>query len=243
MKKLIVLLVIITQSFFGFRADAAIELYYYTLFSDANLKGYWRLEGNSNDSKNTNNGTDTNITYSSVTKMFGQAAYFNGSGYIEVPNNATLNFTTAFSVFCWIKTGTSDVRFVQKWDGANGWVLYSNGNLLNFYARINSTYKTGTGAVFTDNNWHLIGMTYDGANIKLWFDGAQSGSSVAATGNVNNTTGTVLFGVAEGKNNSFMNGYMDDISIFNRALTSTEIADYYNASGGATAKKRIIIIQ
>ncbi len=57
----------------------AVELFTYPLFLDANLVAYWRMEGNSNDSKGSNNGTDSNITYSNANGRFGQGAAFNGT--------------------------------------------------------------------------------------------------------------------------------------------------------------------
>lgn len=233
MKKFLlsILIIIITVTGVNIEnVDAAIELYSYSLFGDANLQGYWRFEGNSNDSKNTNNGTDTNITYGVSYGKFGQGLYDAGAGYISIPNNSSLNFTSSFSAFCWIKTATSDVRFIQKWNGSNGWTLYSVGSSLAYYAQINGSYKNrANGATFTDNNWHQVGLTYDGSNVKLWFDGLQTSTSFAATGNVNNTTGPLIIGASEGFASN-MNGNIDDCFVMNRALSATEISNYYNAS-------------
>ena len=43
-----------------------------SLFSDANLVSYYKLEGNSNDSKGSNNGTDTSVDYGTAYGKFGQ---------------------------------------------------------------------------------------------------------------------------------------------------------------------------
>ena len=45
--------------------------------NDANLVSYWKLDGNSNDSKGSNNGTDTGMSYSAG--LFDSAGVFNGS--------------------------------------------------------------------------------------------------------------------------------------------------------------------
>lgn len=50
-----------------------------SLGADANLKGYWRFDGNSNDAKGTYNGTDTAMSYSSAAPKFVQNAVFAGT--------------------------------------------------------------------------------------------------------------------------------------------------------------------
>ncbi|MEK7174285.1 MAG: hypothetical protein AAB759_01355, partial [Patescibacteria group bacterium] len=77
--RLIIALMILVLGFFlsvPRTVRAASELYSTSFFSDSNLLNYYRFEGNSNDSKGSNNGTDTNISYSSSYGKFGQGSLF-----------------------------------------------------------------------------------------------------------------------------------------------------------------------
>ena len=66
---------------------AAIELFLTPLFNDVNLKTYWRLESNSNDSKGSYNGIDTSVAYDNAYGKFNKGAYYNGSA-----NTITSNY-------------------------------------------------------------------------------------------------------------------------------------------------------
>src|ERR1051326_1866471 len=80
------------------------EIYRTKLFNDPALVSYWRFEGNSNDSKGSNNGSDTSITYSSGNGNFGQGAGFNGSSSkIVITDNSSLHLLSAFTILGWIK--------------------------------------------------------------------------------------------------------------------------------------------
>ena len=75
-----------------------------TLLND--LVSYWKLDGNSNDSLNSNNGTNTNITYSGSSKI-NQAANFISTSYINVGSLSTYSFFQnigVFSISFWMKT-------------------------------------------------------------------------------------------------------------------------------------------
>lgn len=55
---------------------AATELYSTPLFNDASLISYYRMEGNSNDAKSSNNGSDSSMSYSTTSGKFGEGASF-----------------------------------------------------------------------------------------------------------------------------------------------------------------------
>lgn len=73
--------------------------------NDASLVSYWPLDGNSNDAKGSNNGTDTSVTYgtSYVPYVnFGQGANYNGSAYTDIGNPAGLQLSS-FTYFFGLK--------------------------------------------------------------------------------------------------------------------------------------------
>ena len=76
-----------------------------------------------------------------------------------------------------------------------------------------------------DNEWHHIAFTYEGTNGTLYFDGVSVG-----TGTITQPIGTSVY-LYRVSPDLYPNGSIDDLAIFNRALTSIEIANIHN--GGA----------
>jgi len=214
------------------------ELFLTTLYTDANLLYYYRLEGNSNASVGAVNGTDTSITYSSGNGKFDQGAGFNGSTSKIALNGSTVAAGNTWTVMGWFKTTQ-----------VTGGCMWSNGDSAsdNAYARI-SIGEAGAGKIFAefrddggstlgsitssgtyhDGNWHHFAFKRIAANSwKVFIDGVSVGTNTASlsTMTINRAslgcltrTGDVIF----------YNGSLDDVSIFNRVLTDTEISDYYD---------------
>src|SRR6185312_10115272 len=156
---------------------AAKELYLTPLFHDSALQAYYRMEGNSNDSKNSNNGTDTSITYSSTNAKFGQAADFNGTtSLIAIPLSVTT--ATNVTIHCWVYIpSTSCQGTFVKIGGSNGYLIGvgSAGNvdtagnglcvLYENIRGINAASSMGTGL-------HMIDLVIDGSGYPtVYLDG------------------------------------------------------------------------
>ena len=71
------------------------------------------------------------------------------------------------------------------------------------------------------NAWTHLASTYDGANIRLFVNGTQV-AGVAATGSIAVNTLPVWIG-ANNPNGEYFNGVIDEVRIYNRALSVTEI--------------------
>ena len=77
------------------------------------------------------------------------------------------------------------------------------------------------------NIWnHLVG-TYDGTTLRIYVDGVLAGSTVAV-GTIDATTLDSLIGVHNSLATNFFNGLLDDVRIYNRALSNDEIKQLYN---------------
>lgn len=225
------------------------ELFNTNLFDDANLVSYWRMEGNSNDSKGSNNGTDTSITYSVANGKFNQGAGLNGStSKIVISDAASLKPTGNFSIGGWFNTSSTgnQQQIFQSWSlntNYAGFVFYVNSS--NKLA-IDSGKNTGTiqntdwanavtiGTV-TDGIWHLGVATSDGSNLKIYIDATTAVSTTWANNAVYAGTNYPRIGCGNnsGSDISFLNGAIDDVFLLSRALTANEVLLLYYASGGA----------
>lgn len=209
--------------------------------------GNWLLNGNSNDiSGNSNNGTDSNMSY--VSGKFGSAGSFNGSSSrIALPNNASLRPTTAVTIMCWYKgTQNGYGTILQNFSPYNSkyWGFFFRRAGHGAGARIakgtgtvgGTDYKEASfTTVIDDDIWHLIAFTFDGSNIKLYRDGKiETTVSFSATIGYT-TTQYPMIGVrrdTSGAYTEYITGLIDGLVLLNRALTDADIRRWYAFSKG-----------
>ena len=217
---------------------AAVELYSTPLFSDANLVFYYRLEGNSNDSKDSNNGTGS-VTYNASYGKFGQGVYIDGAvfNYIQINAPNSFNWSTHdWSVSAWANmlAGTNSYArgiFTNRVSGSGGWFTLG----WNGYDDSCMQIETQGGALTSGYNpigtgWHLYTVTYtaSGAVFKLYLDGIVQ-TLTGTQGTVGNTTQTTCAIGVWGQSWPW-NGYIDDVAFFIRALTATEVSNLYDVA-------------
>jgi len=222
------------------------EIHASPLFSDANLKAYWRLENETDTSGNgftlTNNGTIA----------FNAAKYFKGCELGTANTNKHLNVnndlgitTGAISVSMWVKSNTTPsggvvTSLFEHGDSGSDtrrWIRYNDAagtpqlqfnrqkeNIANDAFSYNITLSTSE---FT----HIV-YTYDGTTIRGYVNGVDIGN-VAASGN--GASGVDIdytyIGARRSQTpavTSYANILTDDVAVFNRALTATEVLSIFN---------------
>lgn len=222
-----------------------------TVASD-NLVGWWKLDESSGniayDSTNINNdGVITNINSDNVgvNGIINQSINFDGSDdYIELPESSSLlPGDTSFTLSGWFKTGQiyntpnndhggriitiyrSTVYSTKVSIGFNG---DNTDTLTTFYNNGSFQKLNKTSISFNDNEWHQLIATYDSVSnlLSMYYDGVPVASTSAGTivdsGSLNASIGT--FNLSDG----FINELVDDVRIYNRALTSSEIQALYD---------------
>ena len=237
-----------------FNVRAAIELESYAVLrNDADLVHYMRLE--SATATVGSNMTNNN----SVTFISGQ---FNNAGHFLRASNQSLYLASdlgigagAITLCSWVKITTqpaNDTRFgIQGKDDGGLFVRYmiqyddTGGTDRVRFLRNRTGVADGGYSVnqtLTTDTWYHICMTYDTTNIQGYLDGATLGSATAASGNGSASAHDCYAigahcnddGGGDGTNvDSRANADIDDAAVFDRALTSTEIADYYAATAAA----------
>lgn len=139
-----------------------------------------------------------------------------------------------FSAAAWVRTSTTSAdRFlVSKW-GGTGWVLYLSGSSPNriILARQsgawpNVEYAT-TSMAMQPGVRHHVAATYDGSTIRVYIDG-RLGITRASSRALPNTTEPLAIG-ARANGTSQYNGDLDDVSLYDRALSATEVEEHYAA--------------
>jgi hypothetical protein len=211
------------------------------------LVGWWPFNGNAIDeSINTNDGTVNGATL--TTDRFGSAnsAYsFNGtSDFISVPDNNSLDFTNTLSFSIWVKIPDYSHPTVGDLERtALGKQRSNNGGGFNFipvgnyndakYSFGLQNLSTSAGASSTDSiplsSWtHIIGV-YDGVSVKLYKNGLLK-CSANATLSLINSIQPLFIGKELNTSGRFFKGEIDDVALWNRALTQQEITGLNSAN-------------
>lgn len=209
------------------------------------LVGYWKMDessGNITDySGNGNTGTPTGtITYSATGKINTAIKFAAALSHIDCGNGSSLQLGSTGSIFLWVNLSAVSVvnTLVGKMDIGND----QNGYQLNIDATTNNLYfemangttangKEGT-TVFTTGTWYHVGVTWNGSLIQLYINGATEGTALTQTVTPVSNVWNLHLGRSS-TNGTTMSGTLDEIGIWNRALTGTEITNLlYNSGSG-----------
>ncbi|HLM60049.1 MAG TPA: LamG domain-containing protein, partial [Pyrinomonadaceae bacterium] len=209
--------------------------------SPNNQVAWFKGENNANDSAGTNNGTAQNgATYAAG--RIGQAMSFDGvDDYFSVPNSSALDITGDLTIEGWIYPTSSDRgRIVSKQTLAGG--------LVNYVLEINNgkIYFLGTDGnaalyVFASpqsvplNQWSHVAFTMNASNVSFVVNGIAESISGTNLGARPVTDGPVYIGASRyngtPNGHTFFSGRIDELSLYNRILTTAELQEIYNAGG------------
>ena len=106
----------------------------------------------------------------------------------------------------------------------------SNGGEVYFNVQTpNGSFSVFSGVVPSQNIWYNIVGTYDGSNVKIYIDGVLKGT-LSATGSINSNNELMMLGDAGyGGFSQILNGNLDEVSIYSRGLTQSEVTSIYNS--------------
>lgn len=220
----------------------ALELFLKELKNDANLQGYWRLEDVNDSGPNgynlTNNGTAT-----FVAGKFNNAVSLNGSSkYLNIADAscANLEFTGSRTISAWVNPASfAAIGAIIGKRGTDyatnaGYIFYiDTSGLVHFTIDGLTTNTDVTSSIaLTLSSWnHVVGV-YDGASLLIYINGYLN-ARLPATG-TGASANSWPFSIGcdnQGTSNAaglFFNGLIDDVSVYNRALTAAEILNLYN---------------
>jgi len=200
------------------------------------------------DSIGTNNGTaQQNTENITVTGKVNTAlSFIAGTDYVGMGDVADLRLTTSGSVGGWVKLGsTSDYQtLLSKIDassGYSGYMLALRSDSVYWTIANDSAYQYEfVPETIATGVWYHAFLTWDGSDIKIYFNGSLTYS---AQQTVNVDTGANSFWLGRDETDyaaARLTGYLDDIRVYNRAITSEEIAAIY-ASGSGTEGNSVIV--
>ena len=224
---------------------AAPELYQTSLFGDPSLSAYWRMEGGAADSTaNANAGSAASVSFGTQYGIFGQGAALDGSSSsIRVPDAASLDPTASLTVSLWVRptgAGSQYEVYLAKSDpgDAGGSTSYALG-LLSGDGYIFGHVRAVSGGGYLASSvtraaiagaWTHLALTYDGSCVRLYVNGAEAAAPLAASGPIMVAAGDLLLGSENAIAGTLLQGSLDDVSIFGRALTAAEVLHLYSGN-------------
>ena len=214
------------------------------LYNPSGLVGYWNFEegvgtispdrsGNGNDGTWAGSGT-----HYSTGKVGGYAAQFNGTDdWIIMPPSSVLA-ANDITMLIWVNIAAQPATHTGIITNKNGaayginLAINSNMNFESFVSDGSSgTYfyasAPGTSGI---NAWHYLAVTHSSAGSnKIYYNGLYRASLDKAIG-YQSTDDKVAIGAFYNPGNLKINGYIDEVRIYNRVLSAAEIAALYNAT-------------
>jgi hypothetical protein len=199
------------------------------------LVGWWPFNGNANDeSGNGKNGTVNGATL--TTDRFGVAnkAYtFNGTTNNIYIANSILSFSPSSCSFSfWFNTSDNDACFMSDRSPGINYAKYQimiSNNLVSSNSYSSQCNTTPANSIYTANTWSHATIVKDQNSLteRLYINGVLvSSTNGLCYWETNNGT---YFGVRGGSSiDAYYSGILDDIGIWNRALTQQEITNLYN---------------
>lgn len=161
--------------------------------------------------------------------------------YVDIPHVEVLNVTDALTIEAWIKPNSWSTNIWENYIvGKDDWSNTSAGYALRGGAdgRLSFNFASDGGwsevvcdPLLTPGNWYHVAGTYDGSVMKIYIDGFNV-ASLEYTGTItpslfNLNIGNVPF---LGQGNRLFDGLIDQVDIWNIALTENQINDFIECS-------------
>jgi len=212
------------------------------------LPAYYKLDGTTGDvSDEINNYNGTNIgSIRGVPGKLNNAFNYNGTtDYVNLSYQVS-DVSADKTVNIWINTTENGTSYLlAAYDGTD----------YQYFGRINSgrignidfmgnTGATNAGVNFTsqtwrDGNWHMLTFVQNGAtasNLEIYLDGVNQTTDIIGSGTYNTVavSKNLFLGASnfDGTPLYFLNGTLDEIGIWNRSLSESEISELYNSGDG-----------
>ncbi|MDP2925066.1 MAG: LamG-like jellyroll fold domain-containing protein, partial [Nanoarchaeota archaeon] len=226
----------------------------YTIYNDSlvlmmNMNNRSALGENStyavDVSKYGNNGTATGATFNSTGK-YGGGYSFDGNDYVNVSDSNSLDVTTSMTVGAWVylnKNATSGYPSIvvkpdsNDWDANPDYADYDlrvftdapNIGKFEFFLNDYANTRTYSTTITEAGVWYHIVATYNNSDIEIYVNGIKENNRTVGSGK--SRASTVQLGIGARAPPSaiseYWNGTIDEVRIWNRPLTATEVYELY----------------
>ena len=199
------------------------------------LVAHYTFDRNYEDSSIYNNHGTPKGNMDFTTGMVGNAAAsFDGKSYVEVSDSDSLDITDDFTFSVWLNKQDA---------GVGGWaVVFSKGDTSSTsssnspyalhhsggkYPMIRISGNTISSNTDTDfNEWYFLTVTREGSDVKFYIDGELKDTKISGV-SIPKSQSKLLIGIDPPGSTEYFKGAMDDLRIYNYALTQSEVKSLY----------------
>jgi hypothetical protein len=210
------------------------------------MVAWWPAENDAKDALAAHDGA-LQAGAAFVDGKVGRAFNFDGTTqYVSVPSSAALQPTKGITLEGWVYANgapTGYAGIAGTWDDNSGafrtylfWVL--NGTMEFIVSPDGGSYqRVDDVEPFPTDQWVHVAATYDGVTLRLYRDGAEV-ASLAAAGGIAVNDKPFLIGLTEGGSvgPNFWKGWIDELAVYDRALTATEVAAIHSAASAGKCR-------
>ncbi|MCS4433840.1 LamG-like jellyroll fold domain-containing protein [Aquiflexum gelatinilyticum] len=209
-------------------------------FTTNSLVGFWKLDEGSGNTLIDHSGNGNNASKSStsnwnwISGKSGLALLLNKSiaQYGRVPHNSTINISKQITISAWIRPADKLGRQIISKGGTDGYELLTRSSgKVEF--RFNRESNGSTYSLLSNKNypsdgktWLHVTATFDGTKSTIYFNGVQDISKTYSSTTIKTNTSELQIGARKGAN--LWSGALDEIRLYNRALTATEVSKLPN---------------
>ena len=178
-----------------------------------------------------NNGTLVNGPVWHDGKVGNNALSFDGvDDYVDCSQGTNLNITDAITIEAWVYPTASSY---DQWDailakGGSSYRLHMHDNQFDLGLSIvgQPNQNLDAGSVFVQNQWTHVAGTYNGTIMKIYINGTLA-NSIAVSGAIKTNDYPLWIGDNSQVPDRYFNGLIDEVTIYNRALSAEEIKSDY----------------
>lgn len=208
------------------------------------LVAHYNFNGNTNDiSGNGNNGSvvgTSNYSGTDRKNNVNSSFTFDGNTYISIPDAISLDMgTNELSISMWVKINTPNSVGYRLIDKAtpnspnSGYSFDSYSGTQGTGMRLTAIGSNVTlpypSFSYTLNTWHHLVVSFKAGESRFYLDGAYVGGSYHnGTNTIKNMSLPLIIGASNNSYSFKYKGQMDDIRLFNREITESEIVALYN---------------
>lgn len=184
-----------------------------------------------------NHHTLANTNAVPVRGKFGKGMYFNGTNaYVDSGNASSFDIIDAITIEAWVNTVDNTIvaqEIVNKRAGVNegNYYFHVESGYIGFYfyngAWISLIDDT---TLLANDTWYHTSITYDKTNIKLYVGGVEVKTAAQVAAMIANTA-TVKIGRRSDVGDQYFSGVIDEVKIYNRALSVAEILAHNKSKG------------
>ena len=204
------------------------------------LISYYKLDGNSNDAHGSNNGSDSNITYGTDYGKIGQGAKGTGINIGSISFSSMPAISGEHTLAFWFKADAKEGSPLSARTASQEWrsgIQISSTDITPL-AGTGSTWLNTAGIAYTYSTgaWYYLVAVYTSTGVTVYINGTSIGSKTWSSNTPAFTPASGQFALFYSPRftGEYFNGSIDEVGIWSRALSSTEVGELYNSGAGLT---------